>query len=96
MIDSHTPKTSLPAELELALRNATWSALTALDSLRAAVEDHVHDKRSRGASQSEIDHSLRVMIEASGPLLNDKDYSAHRAGEIRNQVLKWSAGFYRR
>jgi hypothetical protein len=93
MTDSHHhPKPTLPVELELALRNATWRALTALDSLRTAVEDHVHAERSRGSSQGEIDYGLRSMIEECGPDLDHKDYSADRAGEVTRQVLKWSSG----
>lgn len=94
--EQRTPAIScLPAELEVALRTATWRALTALHSLRIAVRDHVQDECWRGASQHEIDDGLRLMIETCGPDLDHADYSEDRADDITRQVLEWSAGFYK-
>ena len=87
---------SLPEELELALRQATSSALVALNSLRFAVRDHVQNECSRGSSQNEIDDGLRSMISSCGPALGNIDYSAERAKEVTMQVLKWSSSFYQR
>ena len=56
----------LPDELVLALRRATDRTISALHSLRIAVRQHVHDGRSRGASQDEIDDELRLMIGTAG------------------------------
>jgi len=56
----------LPDELVLALRRATDRTINALHSLRLAVRQHVHDRRSRGASQDEIDDELRLMIGTAG------------------------------
>ena len=96
MIDSHTNAHdgSLPAELELALRSATWRAIVALHSLRAAVRDHVHQESARGCTQLEIDDGLRMMIDTCTPAPDDANHSAERASEVTKQVLVWSASFY--
>ena len=86
---------SLPAELQLALRSATWRALTALHSLRLAVRDHVDHECARGRSQSTIEHGLRSLIDSCGPALDNVDYSAARTNEITKQVMRWTASYYR-
>ena len=86
---------SLPAELDLALRNTTWRALSTMNSLRMAVRDHVHDECDRGLCQSEIDDGLRSMISSCGPSLDNIEYSATRTDEVLRQVMKWSASYYR-
>ena len=88
--DGHLPHL-LPAELELALRSATWNALLALQSLRSAVREHVRAQSAEGVSREDIDDGLRSMIDSCGPALTDVDFSA----EITKQVIKWSALFYR-
>ncbi|HJP86924.1 MAG TPA: hypothetical protein VJ852_13100 [Gemmatimonadaceae bacterium] len=96
MIDSHLNRHdgSLPVELELALRSATWRAMVALHSLRTAVRDHVYQESARGCSQVEIDDGLRMMIDTCTPAPGEADHSAERAGEVTRQVLVWSATFY--
>ena len=84
----------LPAELELALRSATWRALIALESLRVAVRDHVRSECSHGASRDEVNDGLRSMIDWAGPALDHEDYSAGRADDVTKQVLKWSATYF--
>jgi hypothetical protein len=86
---------SLPAELELALRSATWRTLIALQALRSAVREHVRYECGDGTSRNDIDDGLRIMISSCGPGLHHIDYSAERTGEVTMQVLKWSAEFYR-
>ena len=86
---------SLPTELQLALRSATWDALLALQSLRVAVQGHVQDGCARGLSHEDVDDGLRTMITQCGPALDHLDYSSDRTDEITLQVLKWSATYYR-
>ena len=86
---------SLPEELQLALRSATWRALNALQSLRLAVRDHVDHECARGLSQGAIDDGLRSMIDSCGPAVDNVDYSAARTNEITKQVMKWSATYYK-
>ena len=86
---------SLPVELEVALRSATWNALIALQSLRSAVRQHVQNECADGASQDDIADGLRSMIDSCNPALHHLDYSAARTDEITQQVLKWSTLFYK-
>ena len=86
---------SLPAELEVALRSATWRALAAYQSLRTAVRNHVYDERARGTSRTDIDEDLRSMIGSCAPVVGNVNYSAERTDEIKRHVLKWCAEFYR-
>ena len=86
---------SLPAELEVALRSATWRALTAFQSLRSAVRDHVYDERARGTCRTALDENLRSMIGSCGPVVGNVNYSAERTGDVTTQVLKWCAEFFR-
>lgn len=86
---------SLPAELELALRSATWNALIALQSLRSAVRDHVRSECEEGVSHDDIDDGLRTMISSCRPALDHVDYSVDRTDEVTKQVMKWSALFFR-
>ena len=85
----------LPAELQLALRSATWNALIGLRSLRSAVEEHVRDQCADGVSHDTINEGLRSMIVSCAPALTHVDYSAERTKEVTIQVMKWSAMAYR-
>ena len=91
-----TDHLSLPAELELALGRATLGALSALQSLRSAVRDHVHEQCVLGVSHNTISDNLRSMITTCGQNLDRADYSADRADEVTKQVIVWSTSFYRR
>lgn len=91
-----TDHLSLPAELELALGRATLGALSALQSLRSAVRDHVHEQCVLGVGQHSINDDLRSMITTCGQNLDRSDFSADRCAEVTKQVLLWSTSFYRR
>jgi hypothetical protein len=86
---------SLPVELDLALRSATWQALTSLRALRAAVRQHVDDECGRGCGQREIDAGLRSIIGSCAAALSQAERSPARTDEITIQVMKWSASYYR-
>ena len=57
----NTPST-LPDELDRALRRATDRTLVALTSLRKAVRQHVQDEKDGGATLPEIEMELREII----------------------------------
>lgn len=89
------PLSSLPEELDRALRRATDQTLVALTSLRKAVRQHVRDERERGATLSEIELELRSLIER---LHQDAVPSNGAGGEhetLAAQMIKWTEGFYK-
>ena len=87
----------LSDELDLALRQATDRTLSALASLRRAVRQHVRTERNRGATLSQIELDLRVIVTRA------QDGIAHSNGgdggdghhdTLTMQVIKWSQGFF--
>jgi len=92
--DSDTPS-SLPDELDLALRRATDRTLLALTSLRKAVRKHVQDEKDSGATLPQIEMELREII---ARVLEDAEGRDSIDGErdtLAAQMLKWSEGFYK-
>ena len=86
---------SLPEELDLALRRATDRTLIALTSLRKAVRKHVQDEKDSGATLQEIELELREII---ARVLKDAEGRDSIDGErdtLASQMIKWSEGFYK-
>lgn len=86
---------SLPEELDRALRRATDRTLIALTSLRKAVRKHVQDEKDAGASLPEIELELRAII---ARVLKDAEGRESIDGEretLATQMIKWSEGFYK-
>jgi hypothetical protein len=89
------PLSSLPEELDRALRRATDRTLVALTSLRKAVRQHVQDERERGATLSEIELDLRALV---ARLHQEAVPSNGADGEhetLAAQMIKWTEGFYK-
>jgi hypothetical protein len=89
------PLSSLPEELDRALRRATDRTLVALTSLRKAVRQHVRDERERGATLSEIELDLRALV---ARLHQEAERSNGADGEhetLATQMIKWTGGFYK-
>ena len=83
----------LAGELASALRRRTQQTLDAVQSLRLAVREHVHNERARGATLAEIDNDLKGMIDVA--MDSDAgDHSEERVAELRRLVLKLSEAFY--
>lgn len=89
------PLSSLPEELDRALRRATDRTLVALTSLRKAVRQHVQDERERGATLPEIELDLRALVTR----LHEEAVRSNGAdGEhdtLATQMIKWTEGFYK-
>jgi hypothetical protein len=86
---------SLPDELDRALRRATDRTLMALTSLRKAVRKHVQDEKNGGATLPEIEMELREII---ARVLEDAEGRDSIDGErdtLAAQMIKWSEGFYK-
>jgi hypothetical protein len=86
---------SLPEELDRALRRATDRTLIALTSLRKAVRKHVQDEKDGGATLQEIEMGLREII---ARVLADAEARESIDGErdtLAAQMIKWSEGFYK-
>jgi hypothetical protein len=93
--DNGTPS-SLPEELDRALRRATDRTLIALTSLRKAVRKHVQDEKDSGATLPEIEMELREII---AKVLEDAEGRDSIDGErdtLAAQMIKWSEGFYKK
>lgn len=84
----------LPEELAAALRRATTGTLGTFQLLRAALREHVHRERSRGASLAEIDADLRLMIDRAGDGDGNGEHSAQHIDELTAQMLTWSGVLY--
>ena len=90
----NTPST-LPDELDRALRRATDRTHLALTSLRKAVRKHVQDGKEGGATLPEIEMELREII---ARVLEDAEGRDSIDGErdtLAAQMIKWSEGFYK-
>lgn len=86
---------TLPEELDRALRGATDRTLIALTSLRKAVCKHVQDQRDDGASLPEIEAELRTII---AKVFEDAEGHDSVDGEretLAAQMIKWTEGFYK-
>jgi hypothetical protein len=83
----------LPDELTSALRRTAKQTLGALQSLRIALREHVHDERARGVTLAEIDHDLKEMIDGVGDS-GGTEHSAENIAELTVHVLKLSEAFY--
>lgn len=86
---------SLPEELDRALRRATDRTLIALTSLRKAVRKHVQDERDNGASLQEIEAELRTIIASVLQEAKGNDSIDGERGTLAAQMIKWSEGFYK-
>ena len=87
---------SLPEELDRALRRATDRTLIALTALRKAVRKHVEDGKDAGATLPEIEMELREII---AKVLHDAEGRDSIDGErdtLAMQMIKWSEGFYKK
>jgi hypothetical protein len=85
----------LPEELDRALRSATDRTLVALTALRKAVRQHVQDERERGAALPEIELELRAIITRVLKDAAGRDSIDGERDTLANQMMKWSAGFYK-
>jgi hypothetical protein len=89
------PAHPLPAELELALNDATTRAFASLATLRKALRDHVCAERGSGQTLVEIEAGLRTLVartEDKSP--QDADDEQRRRPGLVDQVLKWSESFF--
>jgi hypothetical protein len=89
-------RSSLPEELDRALKRATDRTLMALTSLRKAVRKHVEDEKDAGATLPEIELELRAII---AKVLEDAEGRDSVDGErdtLAAQMIKWGEGFYKK
>ena len=86
---------SLPDELDRALRRATDRTLIALTSLRKAVRKHVQDEKSRGATLPEIEMEMRELIARVLADAEGRDSIDGERDTLAAQMIKWSEGFYK-
>ena len=85
---------SLPDELDRALRRATDRTLIALTSLRKAVRKHVQDGKNGGATLPEIEMELREIIARVLADAEGRDSIDGERDTLAAQMIKWSEGFY--
>jgi hypothetical protein len=86
---------TLPEELDRALRRATDRTLVALTSLRKAVRKHVEDEKDDGASLPEIEADLRLIIAKVLEEAEGRDSVDRERDTLAAQMIKWSEGFYK-
>jgi len=84
---------SLPEELDRALRRATDRTLAALTSLRRAVRQHVQSEREQGASLAEIENEMRIIISRAQESLSRDEVDGHHEA-LTAQMIKWTGGFF--
>ena len=84
---------SLPEELDRALRRATDRTLAALTSLRRAVRQHVQSEREQGASLAEIENEMRIIIGRAQESVPRDDVDGHHEA-LATQMIKWTGGFF--
>lgn len=93
---SENTSTTLPEELDRALRRATDRTLIALTSLRKAVRKHVQDEKDGGATLPEIEMGLREIIAKVLEEAEGRDSVDGERDSLAAQMIKWSEGFYNR
>jgi hypothetical protein len=94
--DNDGTSSSLPEELDRALRRATDRTLIALTSLRKAVRKHVEDEKDAGATLPQIESELRAIIARVLKDAEGRDTIDGERDTLATQMIKWSEGFYKK